>query len=191
MVEFDYKQIAKLVAQTKKGDSNAFAKLYELTYQKVYFFSMYLTRDKSLAEDVVQETFIHALKSIKTLKDDKLFIAWLTKINYSTALKILEKEKNVSMDDDTLYNIPDDYPNMNPMHAIIQDDEKRDLLNLISTLPYGLKAVIIMKYYEDMKESDIALALDCPVGTVKSRLNKARSLLKEKLTARGEAVYER
>ena len=94
MVEFDYKQIAKLVAQTKKGDSNAFAKLYELTYQKVYFFSMYLTRDKSLSEDVVQETFIHALKSIKTVKDDKLYIAWLNKINYSIALKILEKEKN-------------------------------------------------------------------------------------------------
>ncbi|NLC96354.1 MAG: sigma-70 family RNA polymerase sigma factor [Erysipelotrichaceae bacterium] len=181
MSNLNHKQIAKLVKKVKEGDSNSFAKLYELTYQKVYFFSLYLTKNETLAQDVVQETFIYALKQINTLKDDKLFVAWLNRINYTTALKILEKEKNISLSEEDLYSIPDHNPNSNPMKKIVVDSEKEEILSAISTLPYGLRAVIIMKYYHDMKNKEIAMALDCPVGTVKSRLNTARNLLKHKL----------
>ena len=76
------------------------------------------------------------------------------------------------------------------MAQIIKNDQKKEILDCISTLPYGLRAVIILKYYHDMKDKEIALVLDCPVGTVKSRLNTARNLLKEKLIAREEAVCE-
>ncbi len=190
MAEFNHNKIAKLVKQTKDGDSNAFAQLYQQTYQKVYFFSLYLTKNETLAQDVVQETFIYALKSINTLKDDKLFIAWLNKINYTIALRVIKKEKNISLSDEDLYSIPDDNESSNPMAQIIKNDQKKEILDCISTLPYGLRAVIILKYYHDMKDKEIALVLDCPVGTVKSRLNTARNLLKEKLIAREEAVCE-
>lgn len=190
MAEFNHNKIAKLVKQTKDGDSNAFAQLYQQTYQKVYFFSLYLTKNETLAQDVVQETFIYALKSINTLKDDKLFIAWLNKINYTIALRVIKKEKNISLSDEDLYSIPDDNESSNPMAQIIKNDQKKEILDCISTLPYGLRAVIILKYYHDMKDKEIALVLDCPVGTVKSRLNTARNLLKEKLITREEAVCE-
>jgi RNA polymerase sigma factor (sigma-70 family) len=190
MAELNHKQIAKLVKQTKDGDSDAFAKLYEMTYQKVYFFSLYLTKNETLAQDVVQETFIDALKYLDTLKNDKAFVAWLNKINYSTALRILKKEKNISLTDEYLYNIPDTSESSYPMEMIIKDDQRNEVLQCIATLPYGLRAVIILKYYHDMKDREIALILDCPVGTVKSRLNTARRMLKEQLVARKEAVYE-
>ncbi|MGB4613404.1 MAG: RNA polymerase sigma factor [Erysipelotrichaceae bacterium] len=190
MAELNHKQIAKLVKQTKDGDSDAFAKLYEMTYQKVYFFSLYLTKNETLAQDVVQETFIDALKYLDTLKNNKAFVAWLNKINYSTALRILKKEKNISLTDEYLYNIPDTSESSYPMEMIIKDDQRNEVLQCIATLPYGLRAVIILKYYHDMKDREIALILDCPVGTVKSRLNTARRMLKEQLVARKEAVYE-
>jgi RNA polymerase sigma-70 factor (ECF subfamily) len=76
------------------------------------------------------------------------------------------------------------------MEMIIKDDQRNEVLQCIATLPYGLRAVIILKYYHDMKDREIALILDCPVGTVKSRLNTARRMLKEQLVARKEAVYE-
>ena len=190
MAELNHKQIAKLVKRTKDGDSDAFAKLYEMTYQKVYFFSLYLTKNETLAQDVVQETFIDALKYLDTLKNDKAFVAWLNKINYSTALRILKKEKNISLTDEYLYNIPDTSESSYPMEMIIKDDQRNEVLQCIATLPYGLRAVIILKYYHDMKDREIALILDCPVGTVKSRLNTARRMLKEQLVARKEAVYE-
>ncbi|MDI9517998.1 MAG: RNA polymerase sigma factor [Bacillota bacterium] len=190
MAELNHKQIAKLVKQTKDGDSDAFTKLYEMTYQKVYFFSLYLTKNETLAQDVVQETFIDALKYLDTLKNNKAFVAWLNKINYSTALRILKKEKNISLTDEYLYNIPDTSESSYPMEMIIKDDQRNEVLQCIATLPYGLRAVIILKYYHDMKDREIALILDCPVGTVKSRLNTARRMLKEQLVARKEAVYE-
>lgn len=59
----------------------------------MYFFSLYLTKNETLAQDVVQETFIDALKYLDTLKNNKAFVAWLNKINYSTALRILKKKR--------------------------------------------------------------------------------------------------
>ncbi|MCI6272375.1 MAG: sigma-70 family RNA polymerase sigma factor [Erysipelotrichaceae bacterium] len=188
MSAINHNEIKNLVIKVKNGDSNAFSSLYEMTYQSVYFFSIYLTHDENLAYDVVQETYMHALKYINTLKDEKLFVSWLNKINYRIALKIIEKEKNINISDDEITNIVDENPHSNPLFTIMENEKKKEINELISHLPYPMRIVVIMKYFKDMKEKEIAEAIEVPIGTVKSRLNKAKKILKENLKNKGEII---
>ena len=186
MGKLDHKKIEKLVQKVKDGDSQAFASLYEMTYQSVYFFSVYLTHNESLAYDIVQETFIQVLKYINTLENGRLFVSWINKINYRVALNLMEKEKKHAGSDEEINYLADSNVNNDPLFSILKNEEKRELNEAIASLPLNYKTVILMKFYKNMKEKEIADALGVPIGTVKSRLNKAKQILKEKLNRKEE-----
>ena len=182
MAELNHKKIASLVERIKAGDSQAFADIYSQTYQKVYYFALSLVKDEHLAEDALQETYIKVLNSIDTLKDNKLFVAWLNRITYNICMRQLEKrreelgyedeaEKLVSQDDDT-----------NPLLYSIKSEENSELMRHILKLPESHRAVIILKFYNDMKTEEIAETLDIPPGTVKSRIHSAKKMLRESMS---------
>ena len=82
MDELDYQYLAALVQSAKQGDSDAFAEIYAATYRKQYKFARHYLRDEFLAQDAVQEAYIHALKHIADVKDPSLFLAWLNQITF-------------------------------------------------------------------------------------------------------------
>ena len=92
MEKLNHGQIAKLVERSKNQDSAAFTELYQMLYQKVYFFALSLTKNENMAEDAVQESFMGALSSLGSLKDNKLFVAWLNKITYNVCMAALSKK---------------------------------------------------------------------------------------------------
>lgn len=90
----DHMYIAALVTRIQNNDSNAFAELYALTYQKEYNFACNYLKDPVLAQDALQETYIRAYKNIARLKEARLFVSWLHSINFRVCYTMLEKKKN-------------------------------------------------------------------------------------------------
>lgn len=180
MKQSEIKKLAGLVERVKQHDEAAFVELYSQTHQKVFFLAYSVTRERYLAEDVVQEVYIKILESLDTLRDTEMFMAWLNRITYHTSLKVLDKQKDIFIEDTEIEKIL--VSEEDELLSQMINKEWRDILvDYILELPPELKSAIIMKYYEDMRMDEIAMSLDCPVGTVKSRLHNAKRLLRKKL----------
>lgn len=179
MSSLKYLKISKLVSKCKNGDSKAFSDLYSLTYQKVYFLSLNILKDKSMAEDAVQEVFLIVLKSLDKLESPKLFIAWINKITYNYCIKELSKVRKFGEvhSDYVLPTLSDTSKDVDPIESYILKESNCELMNLINKLSSIHSTILILKYFDDLKVSEIAYVLNISEGTVKSRLSNAKKNL--------------
>lgn len=179
MSSLKYLKISKLVSKCKNGDSQAFSDLYSLTYQKVYFLSLNILKDKSMAEDAVQEVFLIVLKSLDKLESPKLFIAWINKITYNYCIKELSKVRKFGEvhSDYVLPTLSDTAKDVDPIESYILKESNCELMNLINKLSSIHSTILILKYFDDLKVSEIAYVLNISEGTVKSRLSNAKKNL--------------
>lgn len=176
--------IADLVALVKEQDPDAFVELYNCMYQRVYFLALSIVKDEYLAQDVVQETFINVYRSIKTLKEDITFLAWINRITYHCSLKTLSKNGEISMESDLVERESLLIDSDEPLKKVLSNEKKQTIMNFILSLPPEYKTTMILKYYEDLKMEEIASVLECSVGTVKSRLSRGKNLLRKKMHSR-------
>lgn len=182
IIKYNDKELLRAVKAFKSGDKEAFEMVYNLTYKKVYFFSLSITKDSELTKDIVQEIYVNVFKYIGSLKDEKFFIAWLNQITYNTTKKELCKssKKPINITDEELHmKLIDEN---NPMLKCVEDEDTKELMQSILDLKEKYRTVLILKYFNNYKVKDIAKLLDCPEGTVKSRLNAAKEALKDKLS---------
>ena len=181
VMKYNFNELAETVQQAKNGNPQAFVTLYEQTYQKSYFLAFSILKNKESAEDAVQEVFANVYINLHKLEVNKTFIAWLNRITYTTCMRILEKNKLAFSYSEDLSHIPDTDKSHDPleMSTLISDNES--LCNLIRELDTPLRVTIILKYYKDMKIKDIAKVMRCPEGTVKSRLNTSKKILKTRI----------
>lgn len=179
MKEPDHNYIASLVIRSQQGDSDAFAEIYAMTYNKVYNYACHYLKDTYLAQDAMQEVFISALKNIHKLNDPLLFIAWLNQISFHVCYDICKKknEKYGTCEDEILELISDDHIDSNPELHACENDEQRRLRAAIDKLPINERQVIIMKFYNNMKIDDIANAMDISKSTVKRYVASAQESL--------------
>lgn len=179
MSSLKYLKISKLVSKCKNGDSQAFSDLYSLTYQKVYFLSLSILKDQPMAEDAVQEVFLIVLRSLDKLESPKLFVAWINKITYNYCIKELYKVKKLGEvhSDYVLPTLRDNSNDVDPVESYILKESNTELMNLINKLSSIHSTVLILKYFDELKVSEIAYVLSISEGTVKSRLNNAKKNL--------------
>lgn len=174
--------------ELKSGDKTALEIIYKLTYKKVYFFSLSITKDSEMTSDIVQEVYLSVFNSIGSLKDEKLFIAWLNRITYNATMKELAKSKKRPI------NIPDEELQVklvdenNPMIRCIENESTKELMKCILGLKEKYRTVLILKYFNNYKIQEMAELLNCPEGTVKSRLNTAKEALKNELNKNNNKV---
>lgn len=181
--ELDHAYLAGLVIRAQQDDSDAFAELYALTYNKVYNYACHYLKDTYLAQDAVQEVYISALKKITKLNDPLLFIAWLNQISFHVCFDICAKrnDKCGTVEDEILELISDSHPDANPEARAVESDEQSRLQKALDLLPATEKQIIVMRFYNDMKIDDIANALDISKSTVKRYLINAQNSLKIRL----------
>lgn len=172
----DYNEIGKIVKQIKSHDNTAFAKLYELTYQRLYFLAFSILKNEEDAKDAMQESYIKIYMNIHSLQDEKSFIAWANKIVYYICIRMHSKKTSDTVEDEVLLKIVDEHSD--PVHTALKSEKQKVLIELIDKLSPELRATLLFKYYEDLKIHQIANIMDCPSGTVKSRLNTAKRQLK-------------
>jgi len=172
----------ELVIQAQGGDRNAFNDLVCTHAQGVINVIFRMCGDVHLAEDAAQETFIRAWLHLGSFRVDSSLRNWLYRIALNTATDMLRKDKRIAPGDLEDFQLPDPQPG--PEGVYLQDERTMLVQAAIASLPEASRVVLVLKEYGELSYREIAEALYIPIGTVMSRLNYARRLLKEKLEDR-------
>jgi RNA polymerase sigma-70 factor, ECF subfamily len=169
----------ELVTQAQRGDRNAFGELVCMHAQGVTNVIYHMCGDIQVAEEAAQETFIQAWLHLSSYRLHTSLRNWLYRIAVNAATDILRKEKRILPDAIEDLHLTDSHPGP---EALLSQSERTALVQkAILSLPDASRAVLILREYEEMSYHEIADTLDIPVGTVMSRLNYARKILKGKL----------
>jgi len=185
----------QLVAQARAGDFAAFEALVSRHEGRLYALAMSIVRQAEDAQDVVQNTFLKAVDSLATLKDEAAFGAWLRRIATNYALHLLRDRRGkptVSLDaaaePDADGNIgtPDFVAvwDQTPADLLQQRDLQAELAEALATLPEKLRLVFVMRDINELSVRETAELLGLTEANVKVRLLRARLALRERLTRR-------
>ena len=169
----------ELVNRAQSGDRNAFSELVRNHAQGVMNVIYRMCGDVHIAEDAAQETFIQAWLHLSAYRPHTSLRNWLYRIAVNAATDMLRKEKRIlpnSMED---LQLTDERPG--PELLVSEREQILQLQKAVLALPEASRAVLVLREYEGLSYNEISSTLDIPIGTVMSRLNYARKLLKEKL----------
>ena len=180
-----------LLARAIDGDRNAYGELAARCYPAVVRVVYRLCGDAQLAEDAAQEAFIRAWTKLPVYQSRAPFCRWIYRIAVNVALDVLRKKPQESLDEDeTAIQLAGDTPN--PEVAYIQQEQADRVQKAIRALPDGARSVLVLREYGGLSYDEISSTLEIPTGTVMSRLNYARTRLREMLRedrAEMERVY--
>jgi len=179
---------AEIVARVQQGDKAAFD-LLVLKYQHkvAKLVSRYL-RDSAEVQDVTQEAFIKAYRAMAGFRGDSAFYTWLYRIAINTAKNFLvsqgRRPPNSDVDIDTA-EVLDGAGELRevatPERMLLRDEIAERVQSAINDLPEDLRTAIIMREIDGLSYEDIAQAMDCPIGTVRSRIFRAREAIEREL----------
>ena len=178
-----------LVQRVQKGDKSAFDLLVRKYQHKVVKLVSRYLRDQADAEDVAQEAFIKAYRALPQFRGDSAFYTWLYRIAINTAKNaLLSRDRNPVEFDLDLQNIEESsamqarLADPDTPESLLATEEIRETVNrAIEALPEDLRTAIVLRELEGLSYEDIAAAMDCPVGTVRSRIYRARESIDRKL----------
>lgn len=195
-----YEQAVELA---RKRDDAGFRFLYESTYREKYYIALKYMQNEDDALDVLQDAYIRAFDKLDTLDKAERFPAWLGMIVVNTAKNALVKKKPILFSEMSIetereepfeFQIEDERIENQPELSYTQEETRKLVRQMISSLSEEQRHCILMYYMEDMSIREIAEALGCSENTVKSRLNYGRKNLKAKgteLQEKGYMIYER
>ncbi len=173
----------KLICQAKQGDFDAFESLYEMHKTSIYRTALAITRDRSMAEEILQETFLRAFKHINKVYEDVSLSPWLYRVAVNLAYDLTAKRSRGLKVLNTLKG----WLTASPLSLPEQRVEERELQELvyeaINKLAFKQRTTLVLFYLQGIPLQEIAEIMDCPVGTVKSRLHYARINLRKELLA--------
>lgn len=179
-------RLVELVRQFQKGDSGAFDKIFSLAYSNVYFMVYKMMRDHYEAEDVTQEVFTNIFNHLNELKEPQTFKKWMNQIAWHTTLDYLKSRRRNSTagcDIDTLLETNQLCPDLQDDGKQILDAERKNVvMGAIDQLNPMLRITVLLRFFNDLKEREIAEIMNVPLGTVKRRLMIAKQQLSGKLT---------
>lgn len=183
MPEPNHQYLARLVTRFKQQDTDAFAELYALTYNKVYNYARHYLKDEYLAQDAMQEVYIAAFRNIDKLSDPTLFIAWLNRISFHVCYDIRQKQfGHLEISDPELLKlVKDEHPDSDPEALALRSSEIRQLRQAMEELPFQERSVLSMRYYNDMKLEEIASTMELSRSTIKRYITSAKEHLARKL----------
>jgi RNA polymerase sigma-70 factor (ECF subfamily) len=170
---------AELVIQAQGGDRNAFNELVRIHARGVFNVVYHMCGDALVAEDAAQETFIRAWQKLASYRPQTSLRNWLYRIAFNAGMDMLRKDKRIVPNDIDDMQLTDARPG--PESLTSQHERTAIVQKAVMSLPEASRAVLVLREYEEMSYHEIADALDIPIGTVMSRLNYARKLLKDTL----------
>ncbi len=163
-------------SQEAQHHRRSIRELAEEHYRSVYVYAYRLSGKASDAEDLVQQTFLIAQQKIGQLRDDRKARSWLFRVLRNRFIRTLEKKRPVTASDTEIEigEIPE--------CGVIEDFDAEVLQIAINDLPDDFKLVVLMYYFDELSYKEIAAEIDIPIGTVMSRLARAKAALRNRLT---------
>jgi RNA polymerase sigma-70 factor (ECF subfamily) len=177
-----------LVARVQAGDKKAFDLLVLKYQQKALNLISRYVRDPAEAQDVAQEAFIKAYRALANFRGDSAFYTWFYRIVINTAKNYLVAQGRRPPRDDIEASDAEQYDNAHalkeydtPEQLVHKDELEQAVYEAIEALPEDLRTAIMLRELEGMSYDDIAQAMNCPVGTVRSRIFRAREAVDAKI----------
>ena len=182
---------AWLVERTVAGDKKAFELLVIKYQRRIQRLIGRMVRDVDLVEDIAQETFIRAYRALAQFRGDAQFYTWLYRIAVNTAKKFLmDLKRNPTVsensfksdDDDETSPIENELTSPDTPDAELASKEIAQIINAaLEALPEELRQAITLREIEGFSYEEIADAMNCPIGTVRSRIFRAREAISQKV----------
>jgi RNA polymerase sigma-70 factor, ECF subfamily len=178
-----------LVRRVQRGDKGAFDALVLKYQHKLVKLVMRYVRNPAEAEDIAQEAFIKAYRALPQFRGDSAFYTWLYRIAINTAKNaVVSRERSpIEYDldrsgNDESYEMQGRMKDSETPEGLVLTDEIRSTVNAaIDALPEDLRTAIVLRELEGLSYEEIAAAMDCPVGTVRSRIFRAREAIDRRL----------
>jgi RNA polymerase sigma-70 factor (ECF subfamily) len=168
----------------RTGDNGSFEDLAMPLFARLYNFAHWLTQDRAAAEDLVQETYMKALRGFSSFRQGTNFRAWMYKIlrnAFLTSQAGLKASLSLDSDED---KVVEPVAAENPESTLLARAERETIQKALEELPVKFREIILLCDAEEMSYQEIGETLAIPMGTVMSRLSRARKAMRELLTAK-------
>jgi len=178
-----------LVEQAQRGDKHAFELLVAKYQRKIFRLLSRLIRDAAEIEDVAQEAFIKAYRALPNFRGESAFYTWLYRIAINTAKNYLVAQgrrapttTETDIDEAENFDEGDQLRDVNTPDSMLLSKQVGEAVNrAIERLPEDLRTAIVLRELEGLSYEEIAETMNCPIGTVRSRIFRAREAIAEEL----------
>jgi RNA polymerase sigma-70 factor, ECF subfamily len=178
----------QLVERVQRGDKNAFNLLVSKYQHKVANLISRYVKNNSDVPDIVQEAFIKAYRALPNFRGESAFYTWLYRIavncakNHSVSLSRKPPSNDIDVDEAELYDGGGALrESATPENILLTSEVKKVIFNTMNTLPEDLRLAINFREIEGLSYEEIATIMECPVGTVRSRIFRARDAIEKKI----------
>jgi RNA polymerase sigma-70 factor (ECF subfamily) len=174
---------ADLMRRTARGDREAFGHIYRRYQGTIFRFARLMTGCHTAAEDIVQEVFLALMRDASRYTPERASLStYLYGIaRYQTRRRLLRERRFVALDGSGAHNRPEPLADDDVAAALSRQGDLAQLRQAIVALPSRYREVVVLCDLQDVTYGEAAVTLKCPVGTVRSRLHRARQLLSDKL----------
>jgi RNA polymerase sigma-70 factor, ECF subfamily len=175
----------ELVNQAINGDPRAFEKLVEKYKKRIYYLAYRMTRDHDSADELAQESFVKAYQALGSFKKGYSFYTWVYRICVNLTINFLKREKHTVSADylREMDLLPETGTDVDQLERMITSEQAGLVKRVLDTLPPEQKSAFLLKTYDNMSYEEMADVMECSIGTVMSRLFRARQKLKKALKA--------
>jgi RNA polymerase sigma-70 factor (ECF subfamily) len=176
-----HREDEETIRRLLQGDEHAFTTLYRMYGGPVYRFALYMSSDQILAEEITQETFLFLLANAKSYDAARgSLLSWLLGVARNTSRRVMPKDAFIT---DALEDVDElEFAQDIDLHQeVAQRETVESVRRLVQSLPPSLREVVILCELQELEYKEAAAVLRCPIGTIRSRLNRARALLLSKL----------
>lgn len=175
-----------LIDQTLAGRREAFGQLVERYQHRLYHGLLHALGNPEDAQDVAQEAFVNAFEKLSSFKGQAAFFSWLFRIALNAGISSKRKNRRMTASVDSRREATgtepmDDDPTNEPSHAMHVSDRQRLVRQALSELSDEFRTALVLKEMDGMSYEEIATVVDVPLGTVRSRIHRARLELRAKL----------
>lgn len=185
----------ELISMCKRGDTDAFGQLVDKYQQKVYNIAFRMTNNHEDALDLAQESFLRVYRALASYKGESAFSTWVFRIASNVCLDEMRKRKRqprIALSTDSLMAGDEgDYPieiaageGSSPEQQLLQGEMRKEITDALHTVSEEHRLVLVLRDIEGYSYEEIADMVGVNIGTIKSRLNRARLALREVLTVR-------
>jgi RNA polymerase sigma-70 factor (ECF subfamily) len=178
----------QLVERVQRGDKRAFDLLVIKYQHKVLAVISRFVRDHSEAQDVAQEAFIKAYRALPNFRGESAFYTWIYRIAINTAKNYLVARNrrppttDVEIDDAEFFDGNSGMHEMNtPEHNVLTDELQKVIESAFADLPVDLRTAVTLRELDGLSYEEIAEVMECPVGTVRSRIFRAREAIDKRI----------
>ncbi len=180
---------SRLIVQLQEGDLDALGSLYDKYKNVIYRTALAITHDLDVAQDILQDTFIRLYQSASRVDPERPIIPWLYRVTVNISYTYLRRRRWLLVSlDEILQHVGTS--KVTPESQTVRREAREAVFSALTRLPPSQRVVVVLYYLNDLSLKDIAELLECPVGTVKSRLFYSRENLRKILEGDERATFD-